>query len=730
MPDYFSDPSFNTWLSTSWKTDSAVDQSANIQMISRTQLSTITAEFTTNDFTKLFSYTSGQSDSSGQFYNYITSEQFSALGETQIPLLSPQAVAYFFSQDCFFSETQIQWLTTGTTYVDSSSATIDASNQLYKVSTKDIADRFVDLTAGQIQHLNYVDSSNGTSYLEQLSKISALNVRQRWFDFFDNEVQYLTGVGQLELLSGSDISNNHSTYLSKSQIQSLRNDQVHGWSTTSYVAQADNFTSVHVAYLIENDAANFIQSNVISKLIGSASPSVNQFASASAIDISNIFQEMTAFQVPYLTYGSDGSIDQLVNLGPVITLLTSSNDVKLPAFTHEQVAHMFGQFNGQIPAPVYPRDSRRYLSYTDPSSQLTSLNALQIWADFSSLRVSSLTSEQFQSLYYDNSGSQMDQLQGLTAYQVADGTTIDLSNIFQILTPAQKRSLSDGSSAFNQLSALSAIQVATFFPDSSGAYYNSSSPITDASLGFTPSQIRHLTDVSGAGIINQLSTLTPAQVAACVDASGYLYFTLDQIRSLRYTTTSEGADQLSAITNASILNVNVTEFSAAQVQYFVSSGRLSNDDFQALTDGVNGSTYNQLEYLSAADVSNNISKLLPTQIPQLSCIGSNLSSVSPSLPNVDLTTKLAIGSQLRCLSPSQINTYWTSFSPMQIASLRADQLSALSAENIQSITQAQVFSIWSSLTQAQVQQLTWGQLINSVPTINQLELLSGAQVAS
>jgi hypothetical protein len=722
MPDYFSDPSFNEWLTTSWKTESAVDQSANIQMISPTQLLTLT----TPDFTTLFS-------SSGQFYNYISSEQFSALGETQIPLLSPQAVAYFFSQDCFFSETQIHWLTTGTTYVNSSSASIDASNQLYKVSTKDIADRFVDLTAGQIQHLNYVDSSNNTYvYSEQLSKISALNVSQRWHDFAADEVKYLTGSGQLELLSGSDISNNHSTNLSRTQIQRLRNDQVNGWSNTSYFYQADNFTSGHVAYLIENDAPNFYlgTNNVISQLIGSSASSVNQFASASAVDISNIFQYMIPTQVPHLTYGSDGSIDQLADLGPVITSLTiptaGSNDDKLVAFTPQQVAHMFGQFNGQMPTPVYPRGSKQYLSYTDPSSQLTSLNALQIWADFSSLSVSSLTTLQFQSLSYDNSGSQMDQLQGLTADQVANGTTFDSSNIFQILTPAQKRSLSDGSSAFNQLSALSATQVANFFPESSGAYYNRSSPINDASNGFTPSQIRHLTDVSGVVSINQLSDLTAAQVAACVDASGYLYFTLDQIRTLRYADSALELNQLSDISNASILNVNVTEFSAAQVQYFVSGGKFQSDaDFQALTDGVNGSTYNQLEYLSAADVSNNISKLLPSQIPQLSCIGSGTtSSYLPTDPNVN-SSGVAIGSQLRCLSPSQINTYWTSFSPMQIASLRADQLSALSAENIQSITQAQVFSIWSSLNQAQVQQLTWGQL----DTINQLELLSGPQVA-
>lgn len=734
MADYFTDPSFNVWLLSPWKTDTAVDQSANIQMISRTQLSTFDASFTQADFTTLFSYKSSASDVSGQYYNYITQEQISVLGETQIPLLSPQAVAYFFKQDCFFSETQIGWLTPGNTLVDSSNVTIDASNQLYKVSAADIAERFVQLTTGQIQHLNYVDASNGTSYLEQLSKISPLNVRQRWSDFADNEVKYLTGSGQLEMLSGSDISGNHTNFLSKTQIQSLRNDQVHGWLQSQYVAQAVKFTSVQVAYLIEHDTANFCTSSVISQLIGSSNPLVNQFASASAVDISNIFQDMIATQVPFLTYGSDGSIDQLVHLGPVIHSLTipqaGSNDDKLLAFTPEQVAHMFGKFNGQLPDAVYPRESRHYLSYISPSSQLTSLNAMQIWADFETTQ-SSLTSEQFQSLSYDNSGSQMDQLQGLTAVQVANGTTIDASNIFQILTPAQKRSLSDGSSAFNQLSKLSAIQVATFFPDSREAYYNSSTPISDASNGFTPSQIRHLTDVSGAGIINQLSDLTAAKVAACVDASGYLYFTLDQIRTLRYTTTAEGAAQLSAITNASILNVNVTEFSAAQVQYFVLLERLSNADFQALTDGVNGSTYNQLEYLSAADVSNNISKLLPRQIPQLSCIGStSLTDPSPLAPNVDSTTKLVIGSQLRCLSPSQINTYWMSFSPMQIASLRADQLSALSAENIQSITQAQVFSIWSSLTQTQVQQLTWGQLnASSVPTINQLELLSGPQVA-
>ena len=77
MADYFTEPSFNAWITqnvTNWATspNSAVDQSANIHMISRTQLSTFTTGFTPTDFTKLFSYKYGASDSSGQYYNYIT----------------------------------------------------------------------------------------------------------------------------------------------------------------------------------------------------------------------------------------------------------------------------------------------------------------------------------------------------------------------------------------------------------------------------------------------------------------------------------------------------------------------------------------------------------------------------------------------------------------------------------------------------------------------------------
>ena len=623
-------------------------------------------------------------------HHYINGSNL--FNQIQIKAIPANAIARNFFNDCdFLTPYKVTWLT---------------SLQLTSLSPTQVAARFADFSIIQKRLLD----SDQLSLTSNQSQINNLVFSQSQLQLF-TATELSTWTPTDVATNWGDISHNQVTMFAPSQLANLSSLQISSELTFFNPAQVQYLMSVSATHA--NNQFDTTNTDIASLLFDAHNGGI-LVSQISTLTPPEVNTNWGYFSNPQIKTFSDHQLSALSSSN-----ITSKHQV----FTPSQVHGLWGLTDGSG-NPAF-----KFLT-TDISgllnTQLTDLEPLQIAGDMvlhtqevvenmlvpSFISVSSLIDTQLQSL-------SPDQLTALTANQVATGSTCDTKIIFAALTPAQVRSLTDGTNGTNQLASLSAAQVATYFPSVAADYAVSSNKY------FTPSQIRQLT-YGANGSVDQLSELDASQVAACVDGSGNLYFTLDQIRSLTSngdnSTDFSSANQVALLT-AEQLGTNISQFTAKQVADRISGFKAA--DIALLSDGVSPTTYNQLAALTASQVATGtdacgnfiFSDFTASQVSQLTYVDgqSIYDGVTGPTPF-----------QISSLLPSQVATRWGDFSPAQIPSFTTSQLAALTGSQIQSISQLQVFSIFNGLTVGQVHGLTHG--ISG--DIWQISVLTPAQVAA
>ena len=531
------------------------------------------------------------------------------------------------------------------------------------------------------------------------------------FKFSTTDISGLDIIGQLTALeplqiAGDMASHSNVSSLIETQLQSLTITSPDQLAALTAYQLANGITSDPTAITI---FAALLPAQVRSLTDGTNGQ--NQLVSLTAAQVATYFPSVaadydvssnkyfTSSQIRQLTYGANGSVDQLsaLNAQRVAACVDGSGNLY---FTLDQIRSLSS--NGNNSTDTTAGNQVALLTSAQLGTNISQFTAVQV-AD----RISGFTSADIALLSDGVSPTTYNQLAALTATQIATALDADGLSIFSDFTASQVSQLThvNGQSIYDgvtgrtpfQISALSATQVATRWPDFSPAQIPSFtntqlSLLTGSQIqsisqpqvfsifnGLTVDQVHGLTYGLGSNIW-QISILTAAQVAAKIQ-----YFSAPQIATFT-------AVQLANLTAAQVATTNTFADPSDNVNGGVICvfDALSNAQLPLLTYGANGSV-NQLAALSVSQVAERWSDgegtwFTSEQIPVFTQAQLK-ATPDPAWPaiienpawtfdgNEPLLIPNPVPQPILGLSASQVLAQWPYFTPHQIAGFTDDQRS-------------------------------------------------------